>query len=146
MTNNIEMRKIIYGTEDYEKSIDIRNEEFRKPQGLDIRDEDLSGDKDMDMYGGYIGDELMSLVFLTEANENTGQAKSVIVTNGYKGKGIGKYLMNFIEEKAREKGYEKMKVMGRVSVEGFYEKLGYKPTSEPFDYFQTPHLYMEKQL
>lgn len=146
MIDNIVMKKINYGTDDYEKTIDIRNDEFRKPQGLDIRDEDLSGDKEMDMYGGYIDGELMSLVFLADVDKDTGQAKSVIVTDGYKGKGIGRFLMNFIEDKAREKGYSKMKIMGRVKVEGFYEKLGYKTTSEPFDYYQTPHIYMTKNL
>lgn len=66
MFKNMEIRIIQYGTDEYEKSIDIRNEEFRAPQGFNIRDEDLTGDKEMDMYGGYINDKLMALIFLKE--------------------------------------------------------------------------------
>lgn len=144
---NIIMKKIEYGTEDYETTIDIRNDAFRKPQGLDIRDEDLTGDKEVDMYGGFIEGKMMSTVFLTHVDEQTAQVKAVIVTDKYKGLGLGKYLMDFIEDKAKEKGYKKIILMGRVSVEKFYKKLGYHTTSlEPFDYFQTPHVYMEKRL
>lgn len=147
MENRIVMKRIDYGTEEYEKTIDIRNDAFRKPQGLNIRDEDLSGDKDVDMYAGFIDGEMMSTVFLTHVDDNTAQVKAVIVTDNYKGSGLGKYLMDFIEDKAKEKGYKKMMLMGRVSVEKFYEKLGYHTTSdEPFDYYQTPHVYMEKRL
>lgn len=141
------MKKIEYKTEDYERTIDIRNDAFRKPQGLDIRDEDLTGDKDVDMYGGFIDGKMMSTVFLAHVDEQTAQVKAVIVTDEYKGQGLGKYLMDFIEDKAKEKGYKRIKLMGRVSVEKFYEKLGYHTTSqEPFDYYQTPHVYMEKDL
>ncbi len=147
MENRIVMKRIDYGTEEYEKTIDIRNDAFRKPQGLNIRDEDLSGDKDVDMYAGFIDGEMMSTVFLTHVDDTTAQVKAVIVTDNYKGSGLGKYLMDFIEDKAKEKGYKKMMLMGRVSVEKFYEKLGYHTTSdEPFDYYQTPHVYMEKRL
>lgn len=147
MEKNIVMKKIEYGTEEYEKTIDIRNDAFRKPQGLNIRDEDLSGDKKVDMYAGFIDGEMMSTVFLAHVDDETSQVKAVIVTPQYRGSGLGNYLMDFIEKKARNKGYKKMILMGRVSVEGFYKKLGYHTTSdEPFDYYQTPHIYMEKAL
>ncbi len=61
---DITIKKITYGTDEYETSIDIRNEAFRKPWGgLDIRDEDLTGDKDMDMFGGYLGDKMIATIF-----------------------------------------------------------------------------------
>lgn len=144
MKEIIEMKKIEYGTDEYEKTIDIRNDAFRKPQGLNIRDEDLSGDKDMLMYAGYIDGEMMSTVFLAHKDVKTAQVKSVIVIDKYKGKGYGKYLMDFIEDLAVKEGYEKIILMGRVKVEEFYKKLGYTTTSEPFDYYTTPHVYMEK--
>lgn len=147
MMNKLIMKKIEYGTDDYEKTIDIRNDAFRKPQGLNIRDEDLSGDKNVDMYGGFIDDEMMSTVFLAHVDDKTCQVKAVIVTEKYKGTGLGRYLMDFIEDVARKKGYQKVILMGRVSVEKFYEHLGYYTTSEePFDYYKTPHIYMEKIL
>jgi len=143
---NVEMRKIEYGTEDYEVSIDIRNECFRKPWGMDIRDEDLSGDKDMDMYGAYLDGKMIATVFLTQDDEETARVKSVAILEEYRGYGLGRYLMDFIEDKAREKGYKRVNLMGRVWVEGFYHKLGYKTISEPYDYHTIPHIDMTKEL
>lgn len=146
MKLNVEMRKIEYGTEDYEVSIDIRNECFRKPWGMDIRDEDLSGDKDMDMYGAYLDGKMIATVFLTHDDEETARVKSVAILEEYRGYGLGRYLMDFIEDKAREKGYKRVNLMGRVWVEGFYHKLGYKTISEPYDYHTIPHIDMTKEL
>ncbi len=143
---NIVMKKIEYGTEEYEKSIVIRNHAFRIPWGLDIRDEDLTGDADMDMYGGYLDGEMIATVFLTEDDPKTARVKSVAILEEHRVKGLGTYLMNFVEDIARERGYTKVHLMGRVSVEGFYHKLGYKTLSEPFDYHTIPHINMEKQL
>lgn len=142
----MEIKKVDYGTEDYEKTIDLRNEYFRKPQGLNIRDEDLSCDKDFSMFAGFIDGELMGTIFLAHIDDELCQIKALIVDEKYRKLGLGKDLMNFIEDYARSEGYKKAKLMGRVSVKKFYEKLGYKPISEPFDYHMTPHLYMIKDL
>ncbi len=143
---DILMKNIEYGTEEYEKSIDIRNEAFRKPWGLDIRNEDLSGDKNMDMYGGYLNDVMIATIFLTEDKDKTARVKSVAILQEYRVSGLGTYLMNFIEDLAIKRGYTKVNLMGRVSVEGFYHKLGYKTLSQPFDYNTIPHIDMEKYL
>ena len=143
---DILMKNIEYGTEEYERSIDIRNEAFRKPWGLDIRDEDLSGDKNMDMYGGYLNDVMIATIFLTEDNDKIARVKSVAILEEYRVSGLGTYLMNFIEDLARKKGYTKVNLMGRVSVEEFYHKLGYKTLSLPFDYNTIPHVDMTKDL
>lgn len=143
---DMELRKIEYGTPAYEETVDLRNEYFRKPQGMDIRNEDLTGDAKVNMYGGYIDDCLMATVFYAEKDRATAQVKALIVDKKYQGQGYGKYLMNFIEGLIREKGYKKAILQGRVSAQGLYEKLGYVPTSEVFDYNTIPHLWMEKDL
>lgn len=143
---DMKMRRIEYATDEYEASIDIRNEAFRKPWGLDIRDEDLSADQNMEMYGGYLNGKMIATVFLAEDDKDTARVKSVAILDEYRKHGLGRYLMDFIEDIARERGYSKSNLMGRVSVEGFYHKLGYKTLSEPFDYQTIPHIEMTKDL
>lgn len=143
---NIELKLIEYGREEYEKSIDLRNEVFRKPWNLNIRDEDLTDDKKMEMYGGYLDGEMIATVFLAEDDKDTARVKSVAILNEYRGKGLGKYLMDFIEGLARDKGYKKVCLMGRVSAEDFYNKIGYKTLGEAYDYNTIPHVDMEKHL
>lgn len=86
-----EMRKINYGTDEYEKTIDIRDKYFRKPQGMDIRNEDLTGDKDVEMYGGYIDNELMATIFYLKKDQDTAQVKAVIVDEKYRGLGYERF-------------------------------------------------------
>lgn len=143
---NILIKEFQYGSTDYERSIDIRNEVFRKPWGLDIRDEDLTGDKDMQLFGGYLEDEMISTIFLTQDDDTSARIKAVAILPEYQKKGLGKYLMEHVEKIAKEKGYTKVVLMGRVSVEVFYEKLGYKTIGDPFDYHTIPHVDMEKSL
>ena len=143
---DIIIKNISYGSSEYEASIDVRNEAFRKPWGLDIRDEDLTSDKDMEMFGGFRGDKLIATIFLTEDDSETARIKSVAILEEYRINGLGRYLMNYIEDIARERGYIKSNLMGRVSVEGFYHKLGYETISEPFDHHTIAHIDMVKIL
>ncbi len=143
---DIQMRTIQYGSEEYEKSIDLRNEAFRKPWGLDIRDEDLTGDKNMELFGAYEGDKIIATIFLTEDSKEIARIKSVAIYEEYRGRGLGNYIMEYVEDIARKRGYEKVQIMGRVSVQVFYEKLGYKTIGQPYDYHTIPHVDMIKVL
>lgn len=146
MNLDIEMRRIEYGTDEYEVSIDIRDEAFRKPWGMNIRDEDLTGDRNMDMYGAYLDGKMIGTVFLTEDDKETARVKSVAILEKYRRHGLGRYMMDFIEDRARDKGYIKVNLMGRVSAEDFYHKLGYSSISKHYDYHTIPHLDMTKEL
>ncbi|MDO5724925.1 MAG: GNAT family N-acetyltransferase [Tissierellia bacterium] len=140
------VKTIEYGSPEYEASIDLRNDLFRKPWGLDIRDEDLSSDKFMKMYGLYDKDKLIATTFIAHKEDKVCQIKSVAIAKSYQRKGLGKFMMQYAEDIAKSDGYEKVFIMGRVSAKDFYEKIGYITLSEPFDYHTIPHIYMEKNL
>lgn len=143
---DVVIKKILYGTPDYETSIDIRNEVFRKPHGLDIKDDDLSSDEVVEMFGAYLDDKMIATIFLDIVDKDTVKIRNVAILEEYRGKGLGKYLMDYVEDIARLRGYTKSILMGRVSAEKFYNKLGYKTISEPYDYKTVPHVDMEKEL
>ncbi|MDD2446687.1 MAG: GNAT family N-acetyltransferase [Tissierellia bacterium] len=142
----IEIKAIIYGTSEYERSIDLRNEVFRKPWGLNIRDEDLTNDQYMEMFGAYKDDKIIATIFLTEDDKEHARIKSVAILDEYRGKGLGSYLMDYAENIAKDRGYKKVNLMGRVSAEVFYNKIGYKTLSQPYDYHTISHIDMEKEL
>lgn len=143
---NVIMKKIVYGSKEYEDTIVLRNEVFRKPWGLDIKDDDLSPDKEMDIYGAYLDDKLIGTVFLTEHKEGIIRIRNVAIYEEYRGKGLGKYLMDFAEDLAKKQGYKKVFLMGRTIVEDFYHRLGYETIGEAYDYRTIPHVDMMKDL
>ncbi len=65
---------------------------------------------------------------------------------GLQGKGIGRVLMSFAENIARDHGYRRITMHARKSVLGFYEKSGYKVCSDEFEEVTIPHHVMEKEL
>lgn len=143
---NVDILNIEYGSKEYLNSLTLRNEVFRKPYGLDIKDDNLEEDKEMDMYGVYIDSKLIGTVFLAKKDQDTAQIKTVALLEEFRGIGLGVYVMKFIEDVAREKGYTKSFLMGRVYAEKFYNKLGYKAISEPYNYKVISHIDMEKVL
>ncbi len=58
----------------------------------------------MDMFGGYLGDKMIATIFLTEDDEETARIKSVAILEEYRRKGLGRYLMEYVENIARERG------------------------------------------
>jgi ribosomal protein S18 acetylase RimI-like enzyme len=61
-------------------------------------------------------------------------------------KGIGRVLMNFAENIARDRKYSRLTMHARKSAVGFYEKSGYRICSEEFTEVTIPHYVMEKEL
>ena len=68
------------------------------------------------------------------------------VMNNLRGKGIGRALMNFAENIARDLGYRTITMHARKTAIGFYEKLGYGVVGEEFYEVTIPHFEMQKEL
>jgi GNAT superfamily N-acetyltransferase len=68
------------------------------------------------------------------------------VLSGLQGKGIGRVLMTFAENIARDRGYRKINMHARKTAVGFYEKLGYSISGPEFEEVTIPHFEMEKEL
>ncbi len=75
--------------------------------------------------------------------------RNLFILPEYQGKGIGRILMDFIENYAKTKNIECIVLNSNLSAEGFYNKLGYttkrnKPEKIGNIFIQT--LFMEKRL
>jgi len=68
------------------------------------------------------------------------------VPNSLQGKGIGRALMIFAENIARDMGYRILIMHARKTALGFYQKLGYSAKGEEFVEVTIPHFIMEKSL
>ena len=49
-----------YGTNEYNKSLELRNKVMRKPLGFNLYDEDLSNEKDAVMIGAFENDMIIA--------------------------------------------------------------------------------------
>jgi predicted GNAT family N-acyltransferase len=68
------------------------------------------------------------------------------VYNEKQGKGLGRALMSFAENLARDQGYKNLSMHARANAIGFYEKMGDRVVSDEFTEITIPHVVMEKKL
>lgn len=78
--------------------------------------------------------------------EDYGKAERICVLSSYRKDGVGKLLMDKLEEIAAEHEIEKIKLHAQAHAEGFYKKLGYVTVSGEFMDAGIPHVEMVKKL
>lgn len=71
----------------------------------------------------------------------------IAVRSAYRGQGLGKILMEALEESARRVGYSRSVLDSQCHAEAFYRSLGYRTIpGEPFEDAGILHVRMEKDL
>lgn len=140
------IKQIDHGTNEYRQMVDLRNEILRKPLGLTFKKEELDREKEDILIGAFEEDKMLACCLLTKINNENIRLRQMAVQNKLQGKGIGAAMMNFAENVARDAGYKKMVMHARKTAVHFYEKLGYKVTSDEFEEITIPHYMMEKKL
>ena len=140
------VKLIDYGTKDYKQMISLRYQLLRKPLGLSFTDAELEEEKNDILIGCFDDDKLEGCCLLKETSPHMLRLRQMAVVSGLQGKGIGKILLQFAENIARDRGYKKIIMHARKTAIGFYEKLGYKITGPEFVEVTIPHYEMEKSL
>ena len=140
------LRMIDHGTKEYQQMVNLRNEILRKPLGLSLDKEELDKEKDDILMGAFEDDKLLGCCLLTRMDVFTVRLRQMAVPNNMQGKGVGRALMIFAENIARDLGYRKLCMHARQTAVGFYQKLGYSISGEPFEEVTIPHYIMEKAL
>ncbi len=140
------LKIIDHNTSQYQDMIQLRNEVLRKPLGLVFSAEELEKEKENLLIGAYEEDVMLGCCMLVEEGADTVRLRQMAVVDDLQGKGIGKALMNFAENLARDRGYKKITMHSRKNSVGFYEKMGYKRKGNEFEEITIPHYVMEKKL
>jgi GNAT superfamily N-acetyltransferase len=140
------LKIIDHGSTEYRQMVKLRDDILRKPLGLGFTEDELESEKENMLIAAFEEEEILGCCMLVEERSDTVRLRQMAVLNNLQGKGIGRALMNFAENIARDRGYKILSMHARINVVGFYEKMGYKVTSEQFIEVTMPHFVMEKKL
>jgi ribosomal protein S18 acetylase RimI-like enzyme len=140
------LKLIDHGTPEYQQMVQLRTEILRKPLGLTFLPEELEKEKDEILIAAFEDDKMLGCCMLIKTEPGTVRLRQMAVLNTLQGKGIGRALMQFAENIARDRGFAKITMHARKTATGFYEKLGYKVIGEEFQEVTLPHVVMEKSL
>lgn len=78
--------------------------------------------------------------------EEFGKLERICIKKPYRKYGLGKVIIQGLENIAKGKGSKKVKLHGQTQAEGFYHKLGYNTSSDVFMEEDIPHVLMIKEL
>jgi GNAT superfamily N-acetyltransferase len=140
------LKIIDHGSTEYRQMIKLRDDILRKPLGLGFNPQELENEKDNMLIGAFEDEDMLGCCMLVEENPETVRLRQMAVLNDLQGKGIGRALMNFAENLARDRGYKILSMHARKNAIGFYEKMGYKVAGNEFTEITIPHYVMEKVL
>jgi ribosomal protein S18 acetylase RimI-like enzyme len=140
------LKIIDHGTTEYQQMVLLRINMLRKPLGLVFAKEELDREKEDILMGAFEDEKILGCCLLTKVDDQTVRLRQMAVPNNLQGKGIGRALMVFAENIARDRGYKILIMHARKTAVGFYEKLGYLKVGNEFQEVTLPHFVMEKVL
>jgi GNAT superfamily N-acetyltransferase len=139
------LKIIDYGTIEYQQMVELRNDILRKPLGMVLEATDIEADEENILIGAFEDEKMLGCCMLVRKDGNI-LLRQMAVRNQLQGKGIGRALMEFAENIARDIGYKEIAMHARSSSTGFYEKLGYRISGDEFEKLSIPHILMKKRI
>jgi GNAT superfamily N-acetyltransferase len=140
------LKMIDHGTAEYQQMVNLRYELLRKPLGLTFDPAELEKEKGDILIGAFEDEKILGCCLLSPVDAETIRLRQMAVSNNLQGKGIGRALMVFSENIARDRRYRKLIMHARKTALGFYRKLGYQVSGGEFEEVTIPHFVMEKAL
>jgi Acetyltransferase (GNAT) family. len=105
------LKIIDHGSKEYQQMVALRNEILRRPLGLSFSPEELEKEKNEILIGAFEEDKMLGCCMLVSEEPGTVRLRQMAVLNNLQGKGIGRALMQFAENIARDRGYKKSPCM-----------------------------------
>lgn len=145
ITDKIYFTIVDYGSDEYKKSVALREAVLRKPLGLIFTEEELSLEEKHIHIAGFLGQELCATAVLVP-KKNELKMQRVAIKKELQDKGIGSALTAFCEEYAKQHGYHAIYCHARGTAIPFYLKNQYLLEGDPFNEDGIPHHIMRKRL
>ncbi len=140
------LKIIDHGTPEYQLMVKLRDDILRRPIGIHFSTEELEKEKENLLIGAFEDESILGCCMLVKESNDKVRLRQMAVLNDLQGKGIGRAMILFAENIARDQGYKVLNMHARKPVVGFFEKMGYKVVSDEFFEISIPHYEMEKAL
>jgi predicted GNAT family N-acyltransferase len=136
---------VAYDSEAYKSSLKLRHRYLRAPLGLDFTEAEMQMDRQAVHFLAFAEEEIIGCV-IGQPQDNSAKIRQMVVTEAARGCGIGKQLMEALEDYFVQAGVHCFTMHARQDAVRFYEKLGYRKVGEPFTEIGIPHQRLDKVL
>jgi len=127
----------------YALRFNVLREPWNQPLGSEVL-----ADEDQAIHAIAVEEgEVLGVARMHESAANQGQVRCVAIATAAQGKGIGKAIMAYVEEKARLKNWSEIVLEARENAVPFYQAIGYAIVAESYLLFgEIQHYRMKKNL
>jgi len=141
------MFSVLHATslKDIETAFSVRKKVFVEEQNVP-EEEELDSFDDTSAHFILFENELPVGAGRFRSVDGVGKFERICVLESHRGKGAGLLIMKEIEKYAAVNEFKQLKLNAQTHALSFYEKLGYRITSEEFLDAGIPHKTMEKTL
>ncbi len=137
---------VAHRTPEYEALVALRHEVLRRPLGRTFTPEQLAAESGSYHVGCDCEGVLVGCLVLLPLPERRIQMRQVAVREDWQGRGVGRALVDWAEEFARDMGFGVIVLHARELAVGFYEALKYQKRGACFWEVGLPHWEMTKTL
>lgn len=136
-----------FGSPLYERTKAFRAAILRTPLGLQWSEQDLAGEESQIHIAAVDpAESVVGTVLLKPQSKATAKLRQMAVSERFRGSGLGRKLVLFAEQVARDRGLAAVELHARVSAVSFYAKLGYATEGDVFTEVTVPTVRMTKTL
>ena len=139
------LRECKVESDEYRELVALRFNELRRPLGLVWEEGELARDHGERHFGLYLGATLIGVAVVGKVGDGV-KIRQVAVQSNRQDEGYGRSLMGQVESLLWREGVMEFRLHARVSVAGFYDKLGYVREGEIFEEVGVDHVLMVKRL
>ena len=138
--------KIVTTNQEREDAFSVRRKVFVEEQGVPLSLELDELDETADHFVVYTENTPIGAGRIREIDNGIGKVERVCILPEFRGKRLGKLIMQALEDHAASKDFEKVVLNAQSYAIPFYEKIGYVITSPEFMDADIPHRTMEKTI
>jgi len=135
-----------HGSAGYHERVRLRDLNLRRPIGLQMRDEDLTGEEDHRHFALLENGIIFGGLIANPLNAGTVKLRQMWIDPSLRGQGRGRELLEEAERRLTAEGVRHFILHARENSVGFYRNSGYETCGELFIEVGIPHLQMEKRI
>ena len=140
------IKNIKSGSTEYKEILDLRNKVLRIPLGMDIKNDDLTGEDLCQHLGFYNEEEMIGCLQIKIIDADVFQIRQMAVLPDHQRRGVGSALLFEAERIIKEHGGNTVLIESRNYAIPFYEHNGYIAYGEYFNKINIPHKLMKKNI
>ena len=142
----MQIKEINYHSEEYQRLLNFRFNNLRKPLNLNWSEEDLLNENQQNHFALKNQSEIVGSFCLKKIDCSTIRLRQMAIEKKWQRQGYGSSILKFTEKFAIKNNYKKIIIIARLSALDFYKKKFFKTSGNIFTDVTVSSINMYKKI